>query len=89
MADRGRRYLLLADEDLVSLAEGGDAGAFAGLYDRHSRAAYSLAFEPHDEGVAAMPIEGSLHDADAVAVTIEQYNGSPMPTSEPLLTATL
>lgn len=46
-------------------------------------------FEPHDEGIAAMPIEGSLHDADAVAVTIEQYDGSPMPTSEPLLTATL
>ena len=44
MADRGRQYLLLADEDLISLAEGGDAGAFAVLYDRHSRAAYSLAY---------------------------------------------
>ncbi len=53
MADRGRRYLLLADEDLVSLAEGGDAGAFAGLYDRHSRAAYSLAYRMMGERQAA------------------------------------
>ncbi len=81
--------MLLADEDLIALVEGGDPAAFGALYDRHSRAAYSLAFEPHDEGVAAMPIEGSLHDADAVAVTIEQYDGSQVPTSEPLLTANL
>jgi RNA polymerase sigma-70 factor (ECF subfamily) len=53
MADRERRYLLLADEDLVSLAEGGDAGAFAGLYDRHSRAAYSLAYRMMGERQAA------------------------------------
>ncbi len=53
MADRGRRYLLLADEDLVSLAEGRDAGAFAGLYDRHSRAAYSLAYRMMGERQAA------------------------------------
>jgi hypothetical protein len=26
----GRQYLLLADEDLISLAGNGDAGAFAG-----------------------------------------------------------
>ena len=35
---------LLADEDLISLAGDGDAQAFAVLYDRHSRAAYSLAY---------------------------------------------
>ena len=45
-------------------------------------------FEPHD-GVAAMPIEGPLHGADAVAVTVEPSGGSPTPTDEPLLTATL
>ena len=28
----------------MSLVGDGDAGAFAGLYDRHSRAAYSLAY---------------------------------------------
>jgi RNA polymerase sigma-70 factor, ECF subfamily len=41
---RGHRggYPLLADEDLISLV--GDAEAFALLYDRHSRAAYSLAY---------------------------------------------
>jgi RNA polymerase sigma-70 factor, ECF subfamily len=44
VVDKGRQYLLLADEDLMSLAGSGDAGAFAGLYDRHSRAAYSLAY---------------------------------------------
>ena len=44
MADRGREYLLLADEDLISLVEANDAQAFAVLYDRHSRAAYSLAY---------------------------------------------
>ena len=38
------RYLLLADEDLISLAGGGDSAAFAALYDRHGRAAYSLAY---------------------------------------------
>ena len=45
-------------------------------------------FEPHD-GAAAMPIEGSVEGADAVAVTLEPAGGSSMPTSEPLLTATL
>jgi RNA polymerase sigma-70 factor, ECF subfamily len=44
VADRGREYLLLADEDLISLVEANDAQAFAVLYDRHSRAAYSLAY---------------------------------------------
>ena len=44
MADRGRQYLILADEDLISLVEASDAEAFATLYDRHSRAAFSLAY---------------------------------------------
>jgi RNA polymerase sigma-70 factor (ECF subfamily) len=34
----------LADEDLLTLVERGDAEAFEVLYDRHSRVAYSLAF---------------------------------------------
>ena len=53
MVDRGRRYLLLADEDLISLAEQADAQAFATLYDRHSRAAYSLAYRMMGERQAA------------------------------------
>ncbi len=53
MADRRRQYLLLADEDLISLVGDGDAGAFAGLYDRHSRAAYSLAYRLMGERQAA------------------------------------
>ena len=44
MADRSKKYLLLADEDLIALVEAGDAEAFAALYDRHGRAAYSLAY---------------------------------------------
>jgi RNA polymerase sigma-70 factor, ECF subfamily len=44
MADRGRQYLVLADEDLISLVGQGDAEAFHILYDRHSRAAFSLAY---------------------------------------------
>lgn len=44
MAQHGRRYTQLADEDLMSLIESGDAEAFAALYDRHNRAAFSLAY---------------------------------------------
>jgi RNA polymerase sigma-70 factor (ECF subfamily) len=53
VADKRRQYLLLADEDLMSLVGDGDAGAFAGLYDRHSRAAYSLAYRMMGERQAA------------------------------------
>jgi RNA polymerase sigma-70 factor (ECF subfamily) len=53
VADRGRQYLLLADEDLISLVEVSDAEAFAVLYDRHSRAAYSLAYRMMGERQAA------------------------------------
>ncbi len=45
--------LLYADEDLMSLVEGGDAQAFAVLYDRHGRVAYSLAYRMMDEKQAA------------------------------------
>ncbi len=51
--DRKRQYLLLADEDLISLVEADDAQAFAALYDRHSRAAYSLAYRMMGEKQAA------------------------------------
>ena len=53
VADRRRRYLLLADEDLVSRLEAKDAQAFATLYDRHSRTAYSLAYRMMGERQAA------------------------------------
>jgi RNA polymerase sigma-70 factor, ECF subfamily len=53
VADRGRQYLLLADEDLISLVQTRDAEAFAVLYDRHSRAAFSLAYRMMGERQAA------------------------------------
>jgi RNA polymerase sigma-70 factor (ECF subfamily) len=56
VANRGRQYRqypLLADEDLISLVEGGDAEAFAVLYDRHGRPAYSLAYRMMGEKQAA------------------------------------
>ena len=56
VADRGRQYLLLADEDLISLVQASDAQAFATLYDRHSRQAYSLAYRIMGERQAAEDI---------------------------------
>ena len=53
MAERGRHYLILADEDLISLVEASDAEAFATLYDRHSRAAFSLAYRMMGDRQAA------------------------------------
>jgi len=50
---RGRQYLLLADKDLISLVEQGDPEAFVTIYDRHSRAAYSLAYRMMGEKQAA------------------------------------
>lgn len=46
-------YPFLADEDLVALAGEDDASAFAALYDRHVRAAYSLAYRMMGERQAA------------------------------------
>jgi RNA polymerase sigma-70 factor (ECF subfamily) len=44
VADGDRQYFLHADEDLMPLVGAGDAEAFAAFYDRHGRAAYSLAY---------------------------------------------
>jgi RNA polymerase sigma-70 factor, ECF subfamily len=60
VVDRKRQYLLFADEDLISLVEANDAEAFATLYDRHSRPAYSLAYRMMGERQAA---EDLLQDA--------------------------
>ena len=57
IAGQGRKYLLLADEDLISLVhEKRDPEAFAALYDRHARAAYSLAYRMMGEKQAAEDI---------------------------------
>jgi RNA polymerase sigma-70 factor (ECF subfamily) len=45
--------MLLADEELISVVAQGDAEAFATLYDRHSRPAYSLAYRMMGEKQAA------------------------------------
>ena len=49
----GRQFVLLVDEDLISLVGEGDAEAFGVLYDRHARAAYSLAYRMMGEKQAA------------------------------------
>ncbi len=48
-----RQYLLLADEDLIVMTDGGDTQALAALYDRHGRVAYSLAYRMMGERQAA------------------------------------
>ena len=53
VVSKKRQYLLLADEDLISLTDGGDTQALAALYDRHSRVAYSLAYRMMGERQAA------------------------------------
>ena len=50
---RGRQYLMLADEELMLLVNNGEPKAFATLYDRHSRAAYCLAYRMMGERQAA------------------------------------
>ena len=53
MVSHSRRHVQLADEDLMSLIEGGDTEAFAALYDRHNRAAFSLAYRMMGDRQAA------------------------------------
>jgi RNA polymerase sigma-70 factor (ECF subfamily) len=53
MRGRRRQHLLLADEDLISFVGQGDAEAFATLYDRHSHAAFSLAYRMMGERQAS------------------------------------
>lgn len=53
MADVPRKYLRMADEDLISLVAGSDPAAFSALYDRHGGAAYSLAYRMMGERTAA------------------------------------
>jgi RNA polymerase sigma-70 factor (ECF subfamily) len=48
-----RRRGIDADQDLISLVRERDARAFATLYDRHARAAYSLAYRMMGERQAA------------------------------------
>jgi RNA polymerase sigma-70 factor (ECF subfamily) len=50
---KGGCYPPLADEELISLMGAGDAGAFAALYDRHGRAAYTLSYRMTGERQAA------------------------------------
>jgi RNA polymerase sigma-70 factor (ECF subfamily) len=50
---KGGCYSSVADEDLISLVGAGDSGAFAALYDRHGRAAYSLSYKVMGDRQAA------------------------------------
>ena len=46
-------------------------------------------FESRNGSTATAPIEGSVEDADAVAVTVEPVDGSSAPTEDPLLSTNL
>lgn len=46
-------------------------------------------FQPRDEGETTVPTEGSLDEAEAVAVTVEPSGGSSMSTTDILLSAKL
>ena len=50
---RRRQHLLLADEDLITFVGQDDAEAFTILYDRHSDAAFSLAYRMMGERQAS------------------------------------
>ncbi len=50
---RGQQYLMLADEELIPLVNNGEPKAFAALYDRHSQAAFSLAYRMMGDKQAA------------------------------------
>ena len=77
------RAVLIAD-DLPSPPEGKTYEAWI-LHDDVPEPAGL--FEPNQRGSAAAPIEGSIEDAEAVAVTIEPSGGSSSPTDDPLITA--
>jgi RNA polymerase sigma-70 factor, ECF subfamily len=53
MRGQRRQHLLLADEYLISFVGQGDAEAFTTLYERHSHAAFSLAYRVMGERQAA------------------------------------
>ena len=80
----GDERAVLVAEDLPSPPEGETYEAWILREDVPEPAGL---FEPDDAGVAAAPIEGSIEDADAVAVTVEPSGGSSSPTSAPLVTA--
>lgn len=85
VVELGSGRAVLMAEDLPSAPEGKVYEAWI-MYDGVPEPAGI--FHSQD-GQAATPIEGSLEAADAVAVTVEPSGGSSMPTSEPLLTASL
>ena len=79
----GERAVLVVD-DLPSPPEG---QTYEAWILRDDAAEPAGLFEPNDAGRAAAPIEGSIEDADAVAVTVEPAGGSSSPTDDPLITA--
>ena len=76
-AGKGERLTRLADEELMALVGEGDAGAFAVLYDRHSRAAYSLAYRMTGEkGAAEDLVQDAFLKAWRSAGTYRAHRGS-------------
>jgi len=76
-SNRGRQYRLLADADLIALVEDDDSEAFTTLYERHSRAAYSLAYKMAAEhGTAEDLVQEAFLEAWRAAASYKAEKGS-------------
>ncbi len=75
--NRGHQYRLLADTDLIALVEDDDSEAFTTLYERHSRAAYSLAYKMAAEhGTAEDLVQEAFLEAWRAAASYKAEKGS-------------
>ncbi len=80
----GEGRAVLIAENLPSVAE---EQVYEAWLMRGEDAEPAGLFEPREGGTTAVPLEGSLQGADAVAVTVEPAGGSSSPTDDPLVTA--
>jgi anti-sigma-K factor RskA len=79
-----RSDAVLVAEDLPKLEQGETLQIWVIDKDDHPHPAG--VFEPRD-GMITVPVDGSLEDAEAIAVTVEPEGGSEQPTSDPMMTA--
>lgn len=92
-ADARGEVMMAGDGRAVLVAEGLPPAPEGKVYEawvlRDGMPEPAGTFEPREGGSAAATVEGSVEGAEAVAVTVEPAGGSPMPTGDPVLTASL